>query len=268
MEKNNSAPVPNDPARTGGAHQNIARAALVLEALAKSGKRGLRLTDIARLTTLSKTAVHRCLAGLTAHGLATLEEDEGRFFLGDRLFAWAATAGGRYEIAERIVPYLRRLAEQSEDTAYFMLRRGNDAVCYGRAEGAFPIKTLTLNIGDLRPLGIGSGPLAIMSFLEPVEIDRLMRTQAAARKRFGLSDDTLRELIAEARANGYSSFGEFLIKGMGALGVPVRNAKGEPVAALSIAAISTRLEPARRGKLVRWLRETASVIQNECRHLL
>ena len=51
-------------------------------------------------------------------------------------------------------------------------------------------------------------------------------------------------------------------------GACILNAKGAPVAALSIAAISSRLEPARRAKLVRSLRETASLIQHECQHLL
>jgi DNA-binding IclR family transcriptional regulator len=212
--------------------------------------------------------VHRCLAGLTAHGLAFFEQDESRFFLGDRLFAWTVMAGERYQIAERIMPYLRRLAEESEDTAYFLLRRGDEAICYGRAVGSFPIKTLTLNIGDRRPLGIGSGPLAIMAFLSGAEIDRLMRTQAAARKRFGISDESLRQMLAAARARGYSKFGDQLIKGMGGIGVPVRNSKGVPAAGLSIAAISSRLESARQKQLFQSLRKMAVLIQNECQHFL
>jgi DNA-binding IclR family transcriptional regulator len=228
----------------------------------------LRLTDVAHTTRLSKTAVHRCLAGLTAHGLALFEPEENRFFLGDRLFAWTVMAGERYQIAERIIPYLRRLAEESEDTAYFLLRRGDEAICYGRAVGSFPIKTLTLNIGDRRPLGIGSGPLAIMAFLSDAEIERLMRTQAAARKHFGISDDSLRQMLAAARSSAYSKFGDQLIKGMGGIGVPVRNSKGTTVAGLSIAAISSRLETPRQKLLVQSLRKIAALIQDECREFL
>jgi DNA-binding IclR family transcriptional regulator len=250
-----------------GKNQNIARAALVLQTLAESGNSGLRLTDVARLTGLSKTATHRCLAGLTTHGLAMFDQDDARFFLGDRIFSWTVLAGERYELAERVMPYLRRLAEESKDTAYFLLRRGDDAICYGRAVGSYPIKTLTLNVGDKRPLGVGSGPLAILAFLGDAEIERLMRTQAAARKRFGISDESLRQMIAAARAYGYSTFGEQLIKGMAGVGVPVRNARGMPVAAFSIAAIASRMEPERRKKLAQSLRKAATLIQNECQHL-
>ncbi len=255
-------------AAADGTHQNIARAALVLDALASSGNNGLRLTDVTHITGLSKTVAHRCLAGLTAYGLASFEKDEGRFFLGDRLFAWTVIAGERYELAGRVAPYLRRLAEETEDTAYFLLRRGDEAVCYGRAEGAFPIKTLTLKVGDKRPLGIGSGPMAIMAFLSDAEINRLMQTQAAARKRFGISDESLRQMIAVARTNGYTTFGEQLIKGMGGVGVPVRNSEGKPVAAFTIAAIASRMEPERRKQLAKALRRTAALIEQECQHLL
>jgi DNA-binding IclR family transcriptional regulator len=251
-----------------GTHQNIARAAQVLEALAESGSKGLRLTDVARITALSKTAVHRCLAGLTAHSLAIFEPDEARFFLGDRVFAWTVMAGERYELAERVMPYLRRLADESGDTAYFLLRRGDEAVCYGRAVGSFPIKTLTLNIGDRRPLGVGSGPLAILAFSSDAEIARLLRTQAAARKRFGISDESLRPMLAAARTSGHTNFGEQLIKGMGGVGVPVRNSQGKPVAALTIAAISSRMEPERRKQLAKSLRKMALLIQSECQHIL
>jgi DNA-binding IclR family transcriptional regulator len=174
----------------------------------------------------------------------------------------------RYEIAERVLPYLRRLAEESGDTAYFLLRRGDEAVCYGRAEGSFPIKTLTLKVGDRRPLGMGAGPMAILAFLDDAEVERLMRTQAAARKRFGISDESLRQMIATARASGHSAFGGQLIQGMAGVGVPVRDVEEKPVAGLSIAAIASRLEPLRRKQVVQSLRKMATLIQKECRHLL
>lgn len=251
-----------------GAHQNIARAVLALDVLAKAGNKGLRFADVVRATGLGKTVVHRCLAGLVSHGLAAFDQDEGRFFLGDRLFAWTVAAGQRYELATRVLPYLQRLAEDTEDTAYFMLRRGDDTICYGRAVGNFPVKTLTVNIADRRPMGIGAGPLAIMAALADAEIDRLILAQAGERARFGLSDETLRQMIAETRATGYSFNDGHFIKGMRGIGVPVRNDKGEPAASLSIAAISSRLEFERREQLARTLLDMAAIISNQFGELL
>jgi DNA-binding IclR family transcriptional regulator len=251
-----------------GEHQNIARAVLALEALAQAGNKGLRFADVVRVTGLSKTVVHRCLAGLTSHGLAAYDQNEGLFFLGDRLFAWTIAAGNRYELAARVAPYLQSLADETEDTIYFMVRRGDDTFCYGRAEGSFPIKTLTVNIADRRPLGIGAGPLAIMAALDDADIARLMRSQAADRVRFGLSDEKLLQMIAETRAIGYSFNDGHIIQGMRGVGVPLRNAKGEPVASLTVAAISMRLEFERREALAQTLRSRADVLADQFSSLL
>ncbi|MGF6597668.1 hypothetical protein P3T23_002385 [Paraburkholderia sp. GAS448] len=85
-------------------------------------------------------------------------------------------------------PHLEALADKLEDTIYFVVRRGDFAVCYARAEGAFPIKTLTLRVGDRRPLGVGSSSLAIAAALSDDEVQRLLRDQRAEREPFRFTD--------------------------------------------------------------------------------
>jgi hypothetical protein len=138
------------PAARGGEHQNIVRTSLLLTALAGAAAQGLRLTDVGRLTGLGKATAHRLLAGLVAHGLA--EQDEsGRFFLGKRVLSLAAAAANRFGLARLATPLLAEIAQKFEDTVYLSLRSGDEAVCIGRFEGAFPIKTLTLALGESRP---------------------------------------------------------------------------------------------------------------------
>lgn len=52
----------------------------------------MRLTDVANATSMSKTAAHRCLAGLVARGLAACDGDTNRYHIGDRILAWATLA--------------------------------------------------------------------------------------------------------------------------------------------------------------------------------
>jgi DNA-binding IclR family transcriptional regulator len=251
-------------ANEGGAqHQNIARAALALDALASGGKRGLRLTDVVNVTGLNKTVAHRCLNGLVANGLATFDADTSRFFLGDRIFAWVARAHERFEIAERAQPYIESLAAELADTLYFSLRRGDESICFGRAEGSFPIKTLTLNVGARRPLGVGGGSLAIAAFQDDAEVARLTREHSAARLTFRYTDDMFRDDIVKARAEGFASTEGYFIKGMTGIGVPIRNRAGKPVASISIAAITVRLEQPRRHIVVERLQSVATKMESE-----
>lgn len=248
---------------SGAQHQNIARAALILEALAGCARQGLRLTDVSRITGLNKTVAHRGLAGLVAHGMATYENESARFFLGDRLFAWVGRAGERFELAERAKPYLLKLAEELEDTIYFAIRRGDESVCYGRAEGSFPIKTLTLNVGDRRPLGIGSGSLAIAAYQDDAEVERLIREYSAARARFKRADALIRDDVRRAREEGFSLTEGYFIEGMTGVGVPIRNSHGIAVASLSVAAISKRLELPRRQQVAARLKVEAALMERE-----
>lgn len=251
-----------------GTHQNIARTALVMDALAAASSKGIRFTDVVKVTELTKTVAHRCLAGLVAHGLATFDSESARYYLGDRVFAWTATAKDRFQLSERVQPHLEALAQKLEDTIYFVIRRGDFAVCYGRAEGAFPIKTLTLRVGDRRPLGVGSSSLAIAFNLSDDELQRLLRDQRAEREPFGFTDEMFVNEVERARNDGYASMDGHLIPGMTGVAVPVRDDRGRAVAAVSVAAITNRLEEPRRSHVVAIIKEEAAAIERELPHLL
>lgn len=253
---------------SNGTHQNIARATLVLDALAQSANEGLRLTDVSNVTSLSKTAAHRCLAGLVEHGLASYDQQTSLFFLGDRILSWVGMAEQRYEIAERVKPYLRRLAASSGDTVYFSVRRGDESVCYGRAEGSYPIKTLTLNVGDRRPLGVGGGSMAILAFLDAREIERVLDAHARDRLAYPVSEETVSTMLQNAQRDGFVVMGDSLIPGMGSIGVPVRDPDHNVKAALSIAAISDRLGAPRRQELLTDLIEESARLTSELPELL
>ena len=246
-----------------GEHQNIGRATLVLSALAAASTRGLRLTDTIQATGLGKATTHRILSGLVAHGLAEQDTDSGHYFVGFKLLEWATAASDRFGLAHCAAPFMGRLADQTADTAYLSLRSNEEAVCIGRYEGSFPIKTLTLGLGDRRPLGIGAGSLAMLAFLPDKEIERILDAQRESRKPFDIGDAELRKMVSRAKKHGFALNDERVIPGMSAVGVPVRSPDGLPFAAVSVAAISSRLEQPRLDTVVSALRETAAAIEQE-----
>lgn len=251
----------NDKSEQSGAHQNIARAVLALSALAEASEEGLRFTDVVSATGLSKVTTHRLLSGLVEHGLAELNEESGRFFLGMRLYGWAVAAGDRFGIMRTIGPALDRLAHETEDTVYLMMRSGFDAICLERREGSYPIKTLTLSAGDRRPLGIGAASLALLAFLPTEEIERIVTARAGDIDQYGISISDLRQMIESARQEGYARYDGQIIRNMSALGVPLLDANDRPIASLSVAAISERMSPQRSKRILSLLKEEADHFQ-------
>lgn len=252
----------------GGAHRNIARAVMLLDALAFSGENGMRQADLVQATGLQKSVVHRALAGLTAYGLASHNEGNALFYLGDKVLAWMHRARGRFALAERVVPHLKALAGYLLDTVYFSVIRGDDAVCYNREEGSFPIRTLSLEVGAVRPLGVGSGSLAILAFQAEEFRDRVIARHAPERGEYGIDDETLRRNIRLARDKGYALHKGLFAEGMMGLGIPVYNSGRTCVASISTAAITERLSGPRLPEVVERMRAEAEAMRESLGSLL
>lgn len=244
-----------------GLHQNIARATLVLSALADAPHEGLRLSDVMRITGLSNGTTHRTLEGLVTHGLADLKADTGRYFLGMKLFSWSKSASNRFGLAERVAPVLQRLADQTSDTAYFMLRVDDEALCLDCREGNFPVKTISVRVGNRWPLGVGAGGLALLAFLPDSDVTELLRVHVTEREKFGIKEPVLKKEIVIAQRLGYAAVDGTVIPGMSAISVPIRGNDQKPIASITLAAITPRLATPRREELVALLFEEAQMIE-------
>jgi DNA-binding IclR family transcriptional regulator len=250
-----------------GLNQGIARPTAILESIAAGAAAGLRMTDVMKATGLGKATVHRLLAGLTECGLAEQDRETGRFLLGVRILSWAAIAADRFGLARLTEPAMLRLAQVTLDTVYLTARSADEAVCLSRREGQHPIKTLTLNAGDKRPLGVSAGGLALLAFLPDREVERILATQAEKRIQMPFDQVALRKMIAATRQAGFAYYdapvlhGSEVVTGMAALAVPIRRADGDPIATLSVAAISQRLQTPRRAAIVAQLRDEARQIE-------
>jgi DNA-binding IclR family transcriptional regulator len=230
----------------GGTHQSIARLDLLLSALSTSPNDGLKLADVCRVTGLNKATAHRLLSGLVAYRLADQDEATGRYFVGLKIVGWARAAENRHGLARLFQPALHRLAQRFGDVVYMSVRVGDEAVCVARIEGPFPIKSLALNVGDRRPLGIGAINLAMLAALPDAEVDRIMADGRPARRGYGISDDVLRPMIVATRQLGYAVVDGLVVAGICTVGVPILRKDGTPVAGISISAIRDRMEPSRR----------------------
>lgn len=243
--------------------QAIERAVQVLEAIGNASSSGLRMSDVMSVTGLGRATSHRFLKALLDQQLIETDPDSGRYFLGMKLLVLSGAASNRFGLARRAAPALRRLAERTGDTVYLSLRIGDEAICLDRVEGAFPIRTLTLKIGDRRPLGVGAGSMALLAFLPQAEVERIVAQQAGAAAAFGFDEATLLSQIEATRAQGHAFNDQQLIPGMSAVGAPINGLSGAPIAALSVAAISSRMEPPRRANIVTWLREEAANLERD-----
>lgn len=240
--------------------RSVTRAATVLRAVAAGGSSGARAVDIIVATGLQKTTAHRLLTTLVDIGWLDQDAETGAFHLGLPMVEFGLKALNRNGLLDIANPSLLRLAEKTGDTIYFSVRSGAEALCIDRVTGSFPIRTLTLRVGDRRPLGLGAGSLALLAWLDDAEIDRILTLAAGAQPYPAPDPAATWDAIKQARRLGYAVNQGRVVPGAVGVGVPVFSARREPVAALSVAAVQSRLGPDRVRDVGACLKEEASVV--------
>ena len=233
--------------------QSIERAFGVLRAVAGYGRRGARLADVVADMGIPKPTVRRMLAAMIREG--AIEQDPGSrlYFLGVDVYAFGLVAADRHGIRNMAIPSLVQLAEFSEDTVFLSAPSGNDAICLHCEEGAFPIPCHALAVGRRYPLGVGAGSLALLAAMPDDEIDLILRANAAiCVERYPMhTESALRGAVERTRRTGYALIEGWVVPEGWGVGVVISDGGGRPVAALSIAAIVSRMGPDRQQELVR-----------------
>jgi DNA-binding IclR family transcriptional regulator len=225
--------------------QSIERVLDLLRVIASRGRRGMRAGEVVATSGLAEATCFRMLHRLELEGMIDRDPHTKKYFLGPLLYELGLLARPRYRLGELCDAPLHRLADLTQDTVYLSERSGLEAVCANRALGDFPIKSLSLDIGIRRPLGVGAGGLAILCSLPPSEAQAVVEANAHRYEKFAsFTADFLYGAIAEGRARGYAFLDGAVTLGTASMGVafPPNN----PVAAISVAAISGRLKPERR----------------------
>lgn len=242
--------------------QLVSTAARVLRALAGASTEGWRIADLVERTGLERSAVTRIVGALCLEGLAMKTASDRRYALGPLALELGLSAAQRFPLAAAADASMRRLAERTHDTCFLMIRSGEDAVCVDRREGTYPVKALTIEIGDRRPLGVAAASLALLMHMPTHECERYLSAHADRIARYGmLTADVVRRMLARSRKLGYALNHDNILPHVSAVGVAIPPRLGIPYAALSVSALTTRMmEADRRMTIVRWLQEESRVI--------
>jgi DNA-binding IclR family transcriptional regulator len=227
---------------------SIARAAQVLDALADHPE-GAALTEVAARTALTKSSAHRVLSALQSVEFVTQDPETRAYRLATRLGQLSQRAG-LIDIEAVARPGMARLAAATGDTVFLSIPEGPAAVCVARTVGDYPIRTLTLDRGDRRPLGVGAGALALYGALPEATRRRVCSVNAQWLGEYGSDHAHLEALKAEADRRGYAWNAGNVVAAMSAVGLPLITRSGRLVAALAVGAINERMTDARLEEVV------------------
>lgn len=227
---------------------SVAKAAVVLDALSRYGE-GATLAQLVAETELNKTTVFRVLAALQDVRYVWQDPLDRRYRMGEALSALSRKAN-IIDLAALAQTPLARLAQLTADTVFLSLLEGTTSLCVARVLGAFPIRTLSLAVGDRLPLGVGAGALALHCALPEDRALKLVHVNSAWLAQFGIDGARLAAKRLEYDRVGFAHNDSMIIKEMAGIGLPVLSPWGMPVAAVSIGAVNDRMRPERIGSVL------------------
>jgi DNA-binding IclR family transcriptional regulator len=235
--------------------QLVALTARVLRALASAHDAGMRISELVEQTGLPRATVNRIVRALQSERLAMRRLGEPRYVLGPLAFELGLAASRHFRLRELAAPSMERLAALTGDACFLIVSSGQDAVCIDRREGSYPVRTLVMNVGDRRPLGVPAAGIALLAHVAPKEVEQYLGANAARIERFGtMTPPLVKRMLADARKQGYALIKNHVVPDVTAVGMSIPARCGLPYAALSVSAMTSRMAQRERLlQVVHWL---------------
>ena len=232
------------PAKPGTATaqvQSLTRGLSLLEALARA-EGGLTLTDLAQRVTLAPSTAHRLLATLEKMGYVYQGGELGRWYIGLQAFTVGSSFLANRDFVAQSHPYMRRLMEQSGETANLGILDGTEAVFIDQVQCREMMRTI-VRLGSRVPLHASGVGKAIFAALPDEQIDAILKVKGLPRITGNTitSPETMWAAIRVIRQRGWSFDDEEHALGTRCVAAPIYDEHAEVLGAISLAGPSSRL---------------------------
>ena len=244
--------------------QTLQRGLMILRILTRNGAKGMRIHEIEKKSKLNKTTAMRLTKTLVSENFLVHDTRTKTYTLGPESYAVGLAAEPRYGLQRLAEPHLRKLSLETGDCVLFSIIHGVEWVCLSIFDGATPIPPQTLKPGDHYPLGAGSAGLAMLAFMSKDEQEKIIAmNKPKIQSEFPHANvSEIDQELKEFKAQGYSFIPGSLVQGYWALGVPLLDSKGIPLAAISLVTSEDRLQLSRRLILANRMIQISQEIQN------
>jgi IclR family transcriptional regulator, acetate operon repressor len=240
--------------------QSFDRAVAILDAFT-ADRSELGVSEIARITGLSRSTVHRLLVTLRRHELVQQLPGGSNYALGPHLLRLAQVAFSNINLQTAARGTMTRLRDQCNETVGLHARLGTATrTVLDQVESSQPLRRTYTEIGMSIPIYQGAPGKVLLAFSpEEVQDEILAGKLDRATSRTITDPRKLRLELKRTRRNGYALSFEERVPGISTLAVPIFDHTGGVIAALSVTGPSSRVNRARLLEIVPLAQEAARV---------
>jgi IclR family transcriptional regulator, acetate operon repressor len=221
--------------------QSLTRGLNILEALAKTDG-GITLTDLAHRVSLPPSTTHRLLSTLEKMGYVYQAGNLGLWYVGLHAFTVGAGFLANRDFVGESHAYMRRLMEQSGETANLAILDGTEAVFIAQVQ-CHEMMRILVKIGGRVPLHASGVGKALFAALPDEQIDAILKVKGLPRitAHTIVAPETMWAALKVIRHRGYSFDDEEHAPGTRCVAATIFDEHAEPLGAISLAGPASRL---------------------------
>lgn len=224
-----------DSGSRSGSVAVLAKAMATLELLSDEGE--VKPAHIAEMIDQPRSTVYRLLSSLRDLGYVESGSQHGTYRLSLKLLDLGNRAVERLDERGAALPVMQRLHDAIGETIFLCVRRGFEAVCIERIEGA-RVMLLELRLGGSLPLHLGAASQCLLAF-EPEEtwdayFDSISLKATAMTQRSAMTRAEVIAQLRDTRTRGYAISDRDVTPGIVSIGAPVYDHTRKVRASLSV----------------------------------
>lgn len=220
---------------------SVRNAARVLREFAQ-GDREIGVTELSRRLGIGKSTAHRLLNTLAEERLLEQDPQTGAYRLGLLMYELGASVALHTDLHEACSPVLDQLRNATRETVQVAVLDGREVVYVERRESP---QTLRLfgRVGHRNWAHCTSTGKLLLAFLPPAELETLLSGWTMTRRTpYTVTDPrALRTMLESIRRQGWAENISESELGVASVAAPIRNARGDVIAAVSVAGPVQRL---------------------------
>ena len=243
--------------------QAVERALTILD-LFDEHSTELKITEISERMNLNKSTVHSLLKTLKKSGYIDQDGESGKYKLGMKLLERGNFVITNLDVRNIAKKYLLDLSKKTGHTLHLVILEGKEGLYIDKVEGT-SANVLYSRIGRRVPIHTSGVGKLLVALSSQEEIDKMMdgyifdqRTPRTITNK----TDFLNEL-AEIKINGFAYDREENEPGICCLAFPIRNHKGNAIAAFSVSMPTPRLNDEEMERIIPLMLQTGEEISQK-----
>lgn len=226
---------------------SVDRALDVLLALYhNNGEMGV--SELARELDLHKSTIHRSLASLEYKGFVQKNLENGKYWLGMKIYAMGLLVGEKFSLADVVRPYAKALFDAFGEVVNVSVldrdpHEGYKSVIILKEASSSKVLSVNPGVGTSSDLHISSIGKSLLAFSK--EIDLMAYAEQPLRRYTEntiVSWEGMMTELRKIRQQGYAIDNEEQEIGLYCIGAPILDKKGNAIAAISISGPTVRMK--------------------------